>query len=86
MPQVKPDIETYAKIKVVGVGGSGGSAITRMMDAKIHGVNFIAINTDAQALHHNKASQKIHIGKNLTKGLGAGMNINPPPFLERAVG
>ncbi|MDO8600161.1 MAG: cell division protein FtsZ [bacterium] len=74
MPQVKPDIETYAKIKVVGVGGSGGSAITRMMDAKIHGVNFIAINTDAQALHHNKATSKIHIGKNLTKGLGAGMN------------
>lgn len=74
MPHLKPDIETYAKIKVVGVGGSGGSAITRMMDSKIHGVNFIAVNTDAQALHHNRASQKIHIGKNLTKGLGAGMN------------
>lgn len=74
MPHIKPDIETYAKIKVIGVGGSGGSAITRMMDSKIHGVNFIAINTDAQALHHHRATQKIHIGKNLTKGLGAGMN------------
>ncbi|MBU6414679.1 cell division protein FtsZ [Patescibacteria group bacterium] len=74
MPNVKPDIETYARIKVIGVGGSGGSAITRMMDAKIHGIDFIAINTDAQALHHNKSTSKIHIGKNLTKGLGAGMN------------
>src|SRR3990172_6746605 len=74
MPQVKPDIETYARIKVVGVGGSGGAAITRMMDSRIHGVDFIAINTDAQHLHHHKAGTKIHIGKNLTKGLGAGMN------------
>ena len=74
MPNIKPDVETFARIKVVGVGGSGGSAITRMMDSKIHGVTFIAINTDAQHLHHHKATTKIHIGKNLTKGLGAGMN------------
>lgn len=74
MPQVKPDIETYARIKVVGVGGSGGSAVTRMMESRIQGVDFVAINTDAQHLHHHKAGTKIHIGKNLTKGLGAGMN------------
>ena len=74
MPQIKPDLETFARIKVVGVGGSGCSAVTRMADHKIHGVDFIAINTDAQALHHAKASKKIHIGKNLTRGLGAGMN------------
>lgn len=74
MPQFKPDIETYARIKVVGVGGGGGKAITRMVDHKLGGVDFITINTDAQDLHFTKARQKIHIGKNLTKGLGAGMN------------
>jgi cell division protein FtsZ len=52
MPQVKPELETFAKIKVVGVGGSGGSAINRMMAARIRGVDFIAMNTDVQALHH----------------------------------
>src|SRR3989344_9357326 len=74
MPQIKPEIETFARIKVIGVGGSGGSAITRMMESRVHGVDFIAINSDAQALHHNKATHKINIGKNLTRGLGAGMN------------
>jgi cell division protein FtsZ len=74
MAEIKPDIETCAKIKVVGVGGSGNNGITRMIDAKIKGVEFVAINTDAQALHNSKAQDKIHIGKNLTKGLGAGMN------------
>lgn len=74
MPQVKPEIETFARIKVVGVGGSGGSAITRMMESRVRGVDFIAINSDAQALHHDKSTHKIHIGKNLTRGLGAGMN------------
>lgn len=74
MPQLKPDIETYARIKVVGVGGGGGKAVSRMIDHKINGVDFIAINTDAQDLHFTKARNKIHIGKNLTKGLGAGMN------------
>lgn len=74
MAQVKTDVETFARIKVVGIGGSGGNAITRMHDAQIKGVNFIAINTDAQDLHHAKAQSKIHIGKNLTRGLGAGMN------------
>lgn len=74
MPQLKPDIETYARIKVVGIGGGGGKAVTRMVDHKISGVDFVTINTDAQDLHFTKARTKIHIGKNLTKGLGAGMN------------
>ena len=74
MAEIKPDIETFARIKVVGVGGSGVNAISRMIECKLKGVEFVAINTDAQALHHSKATEKIHIGKNLTKGLGAGMN------------
>lgn len=72
--EVKPDIETFAKIKVVGVGGSGGSALNRMMQHKIRGIEFVAINTDAQALHHNSAPTKVHIGKTTTRGLGAGMD------------
>ncbi len=72
--EVKPEIETFAKIKVVGIGGSGGSAINRMMRSKIRGIDFLAINTDAQALHHNAAAHKIHIGKTTTRGLGAGMD------------
>jgi cell division protein FtsZ len=73
MPQaVEPAIETFAKIKVVGVGGAGGAAINRMVEAGIEGVEFIAVNTDAQALHYSKADIKIHIGKDATRGLGAG--------------
>lgn len=72
--EVKPDVETFAKIKVIGVGGSGGAAISRMIDSGLKGVEFIAINTDAQALHHSPAKQKIHIGKTTTRGLGAGMD------------
>lgn len=72
MPQVAPAIETFARIKVVGVGGAGGAAINRMVDSGVDGVEFIAINTDAQALHHSEASKKIHIGKDATRGLGAG--------------
>jgi cell division protein FtsZ len=73
MPQVvEPAIETFAEIKVVGVGGAGGAAINRMVDAGIENVQFIAINTDAQALHHSKAQVKLHIGKDETRGLGAG--------------
>ena len=74
MAEVKPAIETFAKIKVVGIGGSGSSAINRMIDCGIKGVEFIAINTDVQALHYNKATKKLHIGKTITRGLGAGMN------------
>src|SRR5664280_689459 len=74
MPQIKPDIEAFARIKVLGVGGSGRNAINHMINSKVKGVDFIAINTDAQDLHHSLAQKKIHIGKNLTKGLGAGMD------------
>ena len=63
-----------ARIKVVGVGGSGGNAINYMIDSGANGVDFIAVNCDVQDLYHNKADKKIHIGKSLTKGLGAGMN------------
>ncbi len=72
MPQVKPEIETFARIKVVGVGGAGGAAVNRMVEAGITGVEFIAVNTDAQALHHSKADKKVHIGRDTTRGLGAG--------------
>lgn len=72
--EVNPSIETFANIKVVGIGGSGGSAVNRMVSSKIRGVEFIAVNTDAQALHHSIAPHKIHIGRNTTRGLGAGMD------------
>src|SRR5215218_9933026 len=81
MPQVAPAIETFARIKVMGVGGAGGAAINRMVDAGVDGVEFIAINTDAQALHHSRAKTKIHIGKDATRGLGAGAD---PTVGERA--
>ena len=64
--------EQKAKLKVIGVGGAGGNAINRMIQAGMQGVDFIAINTDAQDLENNAAKYKIQIGKNLTKGLGAG--------------
>jgi len=74
MKEIKPEFETFARIKVVGVGGSGNHVISRMIEAGMTGIEFIGINTDSQDLHHCKASEKIHIGKNLTRGLGAGMN------------
>ena len=74
MPHIKPDIETFARVKIAGVGGSGTNAISRMMKCKIEGVDLISINTDAQDLHHGKAHQKLRIGKDLTQGLGTGMN------------
>ncbi len=72
--EIKPELETFAKIKVLGVGGSGGSALNRMIKSKIKGVEFIAINTDAQALNSNASSRRVHIGKTTTRGLGAGMD------------
>ena len=74
MPQIKPDVEAFARIKVIGVGGSGKNAINHMINSKVRGVDFISVNTDAQDLHHSLAKKKIHIGKNLTRGLGTGMN------------
>lgn len=74
MEQIKSDVESFARIRVVGVGGSGGNAVNHMVTSKIKGVEFIAVNSDAQDLHHSLAKKKIHVGKNLTRGLGAGGN------------
>ncbi|MBQ3325975.1 cell division protein FtsZ [Candidatus Saccharibacteria bacterium] len=69
MPEIKPtEVESTASIKVVGVGGAGGSAVDRMKEVGLNGVEFVAVNTDAQALYHSDADNKVHIGK----GLGAG--------------
>ncbi|HEY4519676.1 MAG TPA: cell division protein FtsZ [Candidatus Paceibacterota bacterium] len=72
--QIRPDVESFARIRVVGVGGSGGNAINHMVASSLQGVDFMAVNTDAQDLHKSKAKKKIHIGKTLTRGLGTGMN------------
>lgn len=82
MPQIKPEVEAFARIKVLGIGGSGKNALNHMINSKVKGVDFIAVNTDSQDLHHSLTKKKIHIGKNLTRGLGAGMN---PEIGKRAV-
>ena len=74
MPRIQPEVEAFARIKVIGVGGSGTNAVDHMIRSKVKGVEFIAVNTDAQDLHHALAPKKIRIGKNVTKGLGAGMD------------
>lgn len=74
MPKINPEIESFARIKVVGVGGSGTNAVNHMVESKVQGVEFIVMNTDAQHLHHSPANKKLHIGKNLTRGLGTGMD------------
>lgn len=75
MPKkINPEVEAFAKIKVVGIGGSGKNAINHMINSKVKGVEFIVVNTDAQDLENSQAKKKIHIGKNLTRGLGTGMN------------
>jgi cell division protein FtsZ len=68
------DLEETAKIKVLGVGGGGSNALNRMIKAGLQGVEFIAVNTDLQALTLSGAGRKIQIGHKLTKGLGAGAN------------
>jgi len=82
MPQIKPEVEAFARIKVIGVGGSGKNALNHMINSKVKGVDFISINTDSQDLHNSLSKKKIHIGKNLTRGLGTGMN---PELGKRAV-
>lgn len=72
--QVRPDVESFARIRVVGVGGSGGNTINHMVSSHVTGVDFLAVNTDAQDLAKSKAKRKIHIGRNLTRGLGTGMD------------
>lgn len=74
MPRVHPNVETFARIKVIGVGNSGTNSVNHMVRSKVRGVEFIALDTDAQKLHYSLAPKKIHIGKNLTRGLGGGMN------------
>ena len=74
MPKISPEIETFARIKVIGVGGSGKNALNHMVASKVRGVEFIAMNTDTQDLHNSQTDKKIHLGKNLTKGLGTGMS------------
>ncbi|HEY4484516.1 MAG TPA: cell division protein FtsZ [Candidatus Paceibacterota bacterium] len=74
MAQLKPPFETFARIKVIGVGGAGGNALMRMISSRIQGVEFVAANSDFQDLHKSGAPVKLQIGKNLSRGLGAGMN------------
>ena len=74
MTKVNPEIEAFARIKVIGVGNSGNNSVNHMIRSKVKNVEFITADTDAQKLHHSMASKKIHIGKNITKGLGGGMN------------
>ncbi|HET8679929.1 MAG TPA: cell division protein FtsZ, partial [bacterium] len=76
MANLERDLRRYAAIKVVGVGGGGSNAVNRMISAGLRGVEFIAINTDAQALALSGADKKIHIGAKMTKGLGAGGDPN----------
>ncbi|MBP3691958.1 MAG: cell division protein FtsZ, partial [Clostridia bacterium] len=74
MSEVFNEMDNVVQIKVVGVGGGGGNAINRMVDAGVKGVEFIAVNTDKAALHLSKADQKIQIGDKTTSGMGAGAN------------
>ncbi|MEA1929676.1 MAG: cell division protein FtsZ [Patescibacteria group bacterium] len=74
MAKIEPDIEAFARIKVIGVGNSGINAISHMARSNVKGLDFTAIDTDAQRLHHSLAKKKLHIGKDLTRGLGAGMD------------
>ena len=78
----RSELDNFASIKVVGVGGSGNNAVTRMINSKLRGIDFVAINTDAQALSHNEAPIKIQIGKETTRGLGAGAD---PEIGRRAI-
>src|SRR5215510_8438276 len=70
--ELEESVTQNAQMKVIGVGGGGGNAVNRMIDEHLSGVEFISVNTDAQALLNNKADIKVQIGKKLTRGLGAG--------------
>lgn len=74
MLEFDADMQQFAEIKVIGVGGGGNNAVNRMIEANLSGVGFIVVNTDAQALYLSKAEKKIQVGEKLTKGLGAGAN------------
>lgn len=81
MLELDMDLDRFAAIKVIGVGGGGNNAVNRMIAAGLNGVEFISVNTDAQALMHSQAPYRIQIGEKLTKGLGAGAN---PEIGEKA--
>ncbi|HZK33097.1 MAG TPA: cell division protein FtsZ, partial [Tissierellaceae bacterium] len=68
------DVDQFAKIKVIGVGGGGNNAVNRMIDSGLRGIDFVAMNTDRQALYSSRAEIKLQLGEKLTKGLGAGAN------------
>ncbi len=72
--EVRPDAIPGAVIRVLGTGGGGGNTVARMVNARVQGVDFIAVNTDVQALYHNPTPKKITIGRGTTRGLGAGAN------------
>ena len=72
--EITPEVTPVARIKVIGCGGGGNNAVNRMIEANLKGVDFIAVNTDAQALYHSEAPNKINVGKATTRGLGAGSN------------
>ena len=78
-------LETFAVIRVVGVGGSGNNSIERMIQSKLRGVEFISINTDAQTLANNSAPTKIQIGKELTHGLGSGADLDVGKKLSKKI-
>ncbi len=74
MPNFNNKLGQFVEIKVIGVGGGGGNAVNRMIEAKLQGVEYISANTDAQVLAFSNAEQKIQIGSSITKGLGSGGN------------
>ena len=76
MPELDRTLDGNARIKVVGVGGGGSNAVNRMIRSKLRGVEFVSINTDLQALSSSEAGVKVHIGRKLTRGLGAGGDPN----------
>lgn len=87
MPEIKPtEVESSASIKVVGVGGAGGSAIDRMKEVGLSGVEFVAVNTDAQALHHSTAETKVHIGRGLGAGGDPGKGRDAADSAREAIG
>ena len=81
MLELDMDLDRFAAIKVIGVGGGGNNLVNRVIAAGLSGVEFISVNTDAQALMHSQAPYRIQIGEKLTKGLGAGAN---PEIGEKA--
>src|SRR5260370_8957774 len=80
--ELEETVSENARMKGVGVGGGGGNALNRMVDEGLQGVEFISVNTDAQALLNNKADVKVQIGKKLTRGLGAAA---PPEIARQAI-